>query len=106
MIQENSEVAQGFYVNNTENPADFSSMGINITNGKATELWFNGPSFLWQPERTWKVKQTDLQIPADDPELKKKVTVNFAKSGHDFLKQLEDRIPTWSRMRHVVSVML
>ena len=40
-----------------------------------------GPSFLWQPERTWKVKQTNVQISADDAELKKEVTVNFAKSG-------------------------
>ena len=57
MIQENFQVVQWFYVNTKENPKELSSKGINTTNGKATELWFNGPSFLWQPERTWKVKQ-------------------------------------------------
>ena len=34
------------------------------------------------------------------------MTVNFAKSRPDILKQLEDRISTWSRMKQVVSVML
>ena len=53
MIQENFQVVQWFYVNTKENPKELSSRGINTTNGKATELWFNGPSFLWQPERTW-----------------------------------------------------
>ena len=55
MVQENSQVAQWFYVNANENPADLSSKGINTTNGKSIEMWFSGPS-LWQPERTWKVK--------------------------------------------------
>ena len=70
------------------------------------EMWFNGPSFLWQPERAWKVKQTNVQISADDPELKKEVTANFAKSRHDSLKRLEDRISTWSRMKQFVSAIL
>ena len=34
------------------------------------------------------------------------MTVNFAKSRPDLLKQLEDRISTWSRMKQVVSIML
>ena len=95
MIQENSQVPQWFYVNAIENPADLSSIGINTTNGRATDMWFNGPSFLWQPERTWKVKQANVQISADDPELKKEVAVNFAKSRHDLLNQFEVRISTW-----------
>ena len=106
MIVENSQVGQWFYVNTKENPADLSSRGINTTNGKAIEIWFNNPSFLWQPERTWKVKQANVQISADDPELRKKVVVNFAKLEHDLLKQLQDKISTWSRMKQVVSVML
>ena len=69
-------------------------------------MWFSSPSFLWQPERTLKVKQTNMQISTDDPELKKEVTVNFAKLGHDLLKQFEDRISTWSRTKQVVLVML
>ena len=52
MIRENSQVTQSFYVNTKGNAADLSSRGINTTNGTATEMWFNGPSFLWQPERT------------------------------------------------------
>ena len=47
-----------------------------------------------------------MQISADDPELKKEVVVNFAKSGRDLLKQLEDKISTCSRMKQVVPVML
>ena len=47
-----------------------------------------------------------MQISADDPELKKEVVVNFAKSGRDLLKQLEDKMSTCSRMKQVVPVML
>ena len=42
-----------------------------------------------------------MQTSADDPELKKEVTVNFTKS-----RQLEDKIATWSGIKQVVSVML
>ena len=105
MIQQNFQVAQRFYVNTKENPADLSSRGTKTTNGKATEMWFYGPSISWQPERAWKVKQTNVQMLADDPKLKKEVVVSFDISEHD-LKQLEDKISTWPRMKQVVSVML
>ena len=39
---------------------------------------------------------------ADDPKLKKEVVVSFDISEHD-LKQLEDKISTWPRMKQVVS---
>ena len=42
---------------------------------------------------------------ADDPKLKKEVVVSFDISEHD-LKQLEDKISTWPRMKQVVLVML
>lgn len=43
-----------------------------------------------------------MQISEDDLEQKKEVAANFSKSGHDLLKQLEDKISIWLRMKQVV----
>ena len=46
IIHENSCDSQWFHVNSKANRADYCSRGIDVNNTKATEAWFNGPSFL------------------------------------------------------------
>ena len=46
VIHENSCDSQWFHVNSKANRADYCSGGIDVNNTKATEAWFNGPSFL------------------------------------------------------------
>ena len=45
IIKENSCDSQWFHVNTKANPTDYCSRGINVNNTKATETWFNGPSY-------------------------------------------------------------
>ena len=46
IIRENSCDSQWFHVNTKANHADYCSRGIDANNIKATETWFNDPSFL------------------------------------------------------------
>ena len=50
-IQEGSSMEQWPYVPTAENPADLASRGIHPK--VDPKLWFQGPSFLWEPESTW-----------------------------------------------------
>ena len=74
IIWESSCDSQWFHVNNKGNPADYCSRGIDVNNTKATETWFNGPSFLWESESTWTPNRK-----FDDPELKKEVSTNYTE---------------------------
>ena len=48
IIRENSCDSQWFHVNTKENPANYCSRRIDIT-----ETRFNGPSLLWESKLTW-----------------------------------------------------
>ena len=50
IIRENSCDSQWFHVNTKANPVDYCSRGIYVNNTKATETWFNCPSFLQKSE--------------------------------------------------------
>ena len=48
MIKEDSDPTQWFYVSSKENPADYSSRGVEANNVNVVKTWFEGPSFLWR----------------------------------------------------------
>ena len=47
MNKEGSYPSQWFYVNSKENPADYSSRGVESNNINDAKTWFEGLSFLW-----------------------------------------------------------
>ena len=106
IIRENSHDSHRFYVNTKANPADYCSRGIDVNNTKATETWFNGPSFLWQSESIWASNRRFFDVLSDDPELKKELRTNYTEVSFDILPQLEEKISTWDRMKRVMSCVL
>ena len=52
MIKEGSDPSQWFYVKSKENPANYSSRGLEANNVNAVKMWFEGPSFLWRSTST------------------------------------------------------
>ena len=52
MIKEASDPSQWFYVNSKENPADYSSRGVEANDVNAVKKWFEGPSFSWRSTST------------------------------------------------------
>ena len=103
VMRENSHDSQWFHVNTKANPADYCSRGIDVNNTKATETWFNGPSFLWESESTSASNRRFFDVSSDDPELKKELRTNYTEVAFDILHQLEEKISTWDRMKRVMS---
>ena len=106
IIRENSCDSQWFYVNTKANPTDYWSRGIDVNNTKATETWFNGPSFLWESQSTWASNRRFFDVSSDDPELKKELRTNYTEVAFDILHQLEEKISTWDGMKRVMSLVL
>ena len=103
IIKENSCDSQWFHVNTKANAADNCSRGIDANNIKATETWFNGPSFLWESESTWTSNRKFFDVSSDDPELKKELRTNYTEVSFDILHHLEEKILSWDRIKRVMS---
>jgi hypothetical protein len=57
-IRDNSQPSQWRYVKSECNPADDCSRGMTTDKFIASQRWFRGPEFLWDPEEKW--PSTDL----------------------------------------------
>ncbi|XP_006823892.1 uncharacterized protein LOC102807510 [Saccoglossus kowalevskii] len=68
-IREVSQPAQWKYVPTTDNPADHATRGLTADE-IAKSNWLTGPKFLWETEASPQTADIDLEIPADDVEVK------------------------------------
>lgn len=76
MIQDLSHTSQWRYISSKENPADSASRGLHVESFLRSR-WLKGPEYLSRERRTWpKVTQGLGEISANDPEVRKAVTVN------------------------------
>ena len=57
LIHNNSNTNQWHYVDTKSNPADNASRGLDVTNAKKVQRWYNDPAFLWQPEESWSLEK-------------------------------------------------
>ena len=55
LIRDHTDIHQWHYVGTKDNPADYSSRGIDVANDQAIQKWLPEPSFLWKPEAEWKI---------------------------------------------------
>ena len=76
VIQDLSHTSQWRYISSKENPADSASGGLHVESFLRSR-WLKGPEYLSRERRTWpKVTQGLGEISANDPEVRKAVTVN------------------------------
>ena len=70
-IHDRSKPQQWHYVASSSNPADIASRGTTAKQLSEHELWFKGPSFLWEKDVT--VENVDLvpDLSPEDAEVKK-----------------------------------
>ena len=106
MINEGSDPSQWFYVNSKENPADYSSRGMEANNVNAMKMWFEGPSFLWRSTSTWNIHKSKGRLSPEDPEVKKEGHVYVTSLKDDILSRLEKRISNWNKMKRIVGMVL
>ena len=106
MIKEGSDPSQWFYVNSKENPANYSSRGVEANNVNAVKMWFEGPSFLWRSTSTWNIDKSKRRLSLEDPEVKKEAHVYVTSLKDDILSRLEKRILNWNKMKHIFGMVL
>ena len=106
MIRHHTDIHQWHYIGTKDNPADYSSRGIDVTNNQAVQKWFQGPSFLWKPEAEWTIPDNKGRMVQDDPEIKKCLQINCISTGNNILETLESRISSGYKMKRVAAMVL
>ena len=74
-IKENTRSDHWKHVSNKENPTDDASCGLDPRKETSNSCWFHGPSFLWQVESLWPIKDCSIGSLKDDVELKREATL-------------------------------
>ena len=73
-IRGGSQPRQWHYVKSEQNPADYASRGLTMTDLLKTPSWLQGPQFLWSKDSnwpTWSMSEKSTQSMEGDPEVKK-----------------------------------
>ena len=87
------------HVRTKENPADLASRGVNPSELKVSELWWNGPSYLIQDEAEWPLPLLNFECSNElnkDDWLKESRQVMMLYKNHD-----EDFITNCSSFRRL-----
>ena len=106
MIRDHTDIHQWHYVGTKDNPANYSSRGIDGANDQAVQRWFHRRSFLWKPEAEWTIQDNRGKILQNDPEIKKCLQINCISTGNDIMEALESWISSWYKMKRVVAMVL
>ena len=93
------------YVDTENNPSDVASRGLTCEDKNKMDVWFKGPSFLWNKEEDWNISQPEQVITVDtDPEIKPTLRVNtIVVPAKTVLDSLEERVSDWNKMRRIMA---
>ena len=83
-IKDNTISDLRYYISNRENLADSASRELNGAQVNSIDCWFQ---LLWQDTKYLPSGDVSVELPNDDPELKKDITCY----SHFFLKKLQLR---------------
>ena len=97
-IRDKTSPKQWKYVETEKNPADYASRGMSVKAMSSSNMWWNGPEFLWQQMDTTQDKEEEAIIAEDDPELKKVVSCLTGVQQLSFI----DRLGCFSEWHHAI----
>ncbi|XP_041357495.1 uncharacterized protein LOC121374456 [Gigantopelta aegis] len=102
LIREGTQVRQWRYINSKCNPADCASRGMSFDKFLQHKQWFEGPTFLWKPQKDWP-QEIDIPctIPNDDPEVKKSVNCVLT-NGTNIIDKVINYYSSWSKLKRAV----
>ena len=108
LIRDNSNTNQLHYFDTKSNPADNASRGLDVTNTKKVQRWYNVPTFLWQPEESWSLKKDSYpSLDESDPEIKQEAKVNVTRTcSSSVLAWLEESLSDWTRTKRIIGIVL
>lgn len=76
IIRETSEPTQWRHVGSKDNPADYASRGMKVSDFMNNIKWLEGPTFLWKREEDWPDRVLDVSVDSNDQEVRKEAMVN------------------------------
>ena len=106
-IRDCTEPSQWNYIRSQENPADYASRGLTVTNLLNSSFWFTGPAFLWKESISVDNIHQLIDISPDDPELRKQALATDAEvKDCNFDLTRFDYFSDWSRLKKAVALCL
>ncbi|KAK7929669.1 hypothetical protein WMY93_006064 [Mugilogobius chulae] len=72
-IRDLSDPKQWRHVSTKENPADYVSRGMKVSDFLSSRRWLEGPEFLWKEEEKWPKVKLDVSLDAGDKEVKRRL---------------------------------
>ncbi|KAL4009099.1 hypothetical protein ACER0C_002951 [Sarotherodon galilaeus] len=108
VIREATDVNQWRYVSSKENPADDASRGMRAGDFLKCRRWIEGPEFLYRSEKEWPKLDVEYRvISADDPEVKKDLTMNvIVKELQNPTSYLIHYFSSWAKLKISVAWLL
>ena len=70
------------------------------------KMWYEGPTFPWESESSWKKHHAIKENDTNDTKIKKEVFVNRMDKKTDILEKLETCLSSWNKMRRVFAFAL
>lgn len=78
VIHDGSSVEQWKYVPTELNPADLVSRGTDASSLSDSELWKQGPAYLWSTSDEWPMCPENMRLEKTDPEVKTSASAAFS----------------------------
>ena len=105
VIHDGSSTDQWRFVPSKQNPADYASRGMDEKDVSKTEMWTQGPAFLWESPDEWPEAPDTGTVTEADPEVKTLTTkaVEREEAGEDPIKKLSAHYSSWTRLRRGVA---
>ncbi|XP_035985471.1 uncharacterized protein LOC118558973 isoform X4 [Fundulus heteroclitus] len=105
VIREATDVNQWRYVSSKENPADDASRGMRAEEFLKCRRWIHGPEFLHRSEEEWPKLDVDHHaISADDPEVKRDLTVSvIVNESQNATNYLIHYFSSWTKLKTSVA---
>ena len=103
-IRSHTNPSQWRHVSGESNPADIASRGMSAKRLVESELWFKGPSFLW--ETNLPQSQLHIEVDPDDEEIKRTVVLTIQTQNASFDLSRFNHISDWFRLKRAVALCL
>ncbi len=104
-IRSFSNPAQWRHIDGDSNPADIASRGMSAKKLINSELWYKGPSFLWQQELPV-FSSENIEVNPDDMELKRTSVLATQSIPTRFDVSRFTHISDWFRLKRAISLCL
>ena len=101
-IRDHTNPDQWYHVDSKENPADLASRGMSVKHFLKNDIWFQGPSFLWQTELPSHKMCPLEESSINDPEVKCTFSTQTTEESN-ILPQLIQRFSSWHKAKTVIA---